>query len=89
MWATKRINNKKIEDNQYKRGILPAFHDKQNKVDLPHFPVPLSLLLGEKTPHGLWLPARTKDSITIAWKKQTKTSNNYWRIYTEIKIMGL
>lgn len=28
--------------------ITPAYHDKQNKIDLPHFPVPLSLLLGEK-----------------------------------------
>jgi len=34
-------------------GILPAHHDKRNTVDLPHFPVPLSLLLGEKTPHGV------------------------------------
>ena len=34
-------------------GIIPAHHDRQNTVDLPHFPVPLPLLLGEKTPHGV------------------------------------
>lgn len=46
-----KTNNDKQRSIKY--GILPAYHDRQNRVDLPHFPVPLSLLLGERTPRGL------------------------------------
>lgn len=42
----------KVGSMAYRR-IIPAHHDRQNTVDLPHFPVPLPLLLGEKTPHGV------------------------------------
>lgn len=48
-------SNKTNNDKQQsiKDGIIPDYHHRQNRVDLPHFPVPLSLLLGERTPRGL------------------------------------